>query len=313
VIHIQRLEAGGKGGVNRESSVIIGVLSQPGVSMSCGLPDWKGLAKEVVEMLPPKPGPPLGTVLAAKAQGKLPPPDPNAILVDKKNVLAQQEPLLAMRYARSDSEINLCSLVSRCLYGRPITLSAAVLEIPLLEKVKRICCFNYDDILHRAFAERNRTYVPLFQNNRIPLETPQTIVFYPHGFIPGPNLDSFPATVGIVLSEDDYFDLYRSPYVWANMVQLTLLLKYTALFIGCSLLDPNVRRILDIVAKMRPQHSHYAFFRDPNYREDAKWYQQSYATAFRAVQERLLKGLGVQPIWVQKYEEIAPTLKRLRA
>ena len=64
---------------------------------------------------------------------------------------------------------------------------------------------------------------------------------------------------------------------------------------------------------MRPQHSHYAFFRDPYYREDAKWYQHNYATAFRAVQERLLKGLGVQPIWVHKYEEIAPALKRLRA
>ena len=64
---------------------------------------------------------------------------------------------------------------------------------------------------------------------------------------------------------------------------------------------------------MRPEHSHYAFFKDPHYREDAKWYQQSYATAFRAVQQRLLKGLGVQPIWVHEYEEIALALKRLRA
>ena len=193
------------------------------------------------------------------------------------------------------------------------TLSATVLEIPLLEKVKRICCFNYDDILDRAFAERDRTYVALFQDNRIPLEAPQTIVFYPHGFIPDPNRHSFSATDGIVLSEDDYFALYSSPYAWANMVQLTLLLNYTALFIGCSLLDPNVRRLLNIVANKRPDHSHYAFFRDPHYREDAEWYQHNYAMAFREVQERLLRGLGVQPVWVHEYKEIAPALSRLRA
>lgn len=97
------------------------------------------------------------------------------------------------------------------------------------------------------------------------------------------------------------------------MVQLTLLLDYTVLLIGCSLLDPNVRRILDIVVKMRPGNSHYAFFRDPYYREDSEWYQRSYAAAFRSVQQPLLEGLGVQPIWVHKYEEIASALTRLRA
>ena len=135
----------------------------------------------------------------------------------------------------------------------------------------------------------------LFQNHRIPLEAPQTIVFYPHGFLPDPNRHSFPATDTIVLSEDDYFDLYRSPYAWANMVQLTLLLNYTALFIGCSLLDPNMRRLLDITAKMRPNHSHYALFRDPYYREDAKWYQHNYAAADRGA------GAPPQGPWCSTY------------
>jgi hypothetical protein len=83
-----------------------------GVSMGCGLPDWRGLSKEVVRMFPLKPGRPLGAVSAAIRQGKQPPPDPNALSIEKATVLTQEEPLLAMRYARSDGEIDLCSLVS---------------------------------------------------------------------------------------------------------------------------------------------------------------------------------------------------------
>lgn len=284
-----------------------------GVSMGCGLPDWKGLAKEVVEMFPRKPGSPLGAVSVAIQQGRQPPSDPNALSGDIANVLATEDPLFSMRYARRLNEFDLRSLVSRCLYRRPIELSETVLAIPTLGRVKRICCFNYDDILDRSFAERNSKCVSLFQDNRIPLESPQTTIFYPHGFLPDPNRHSFDATKNIVLSEDDYFDLYSSPYAWANMVQLTLFLNYTALFIGCSLLDPNLRRLLDIAAKMRPNHTHFAFFRNQYQLEDARWYQKNYAMAFEVVQKRLLEGLGVHPIWVQEYTEIASELMRLQS
>ena len=123
-----------------------------GVSRGCGLPNWRELAEGVVRMFPRKPGPPLGATSAAIQQGQRPPPDPNILSTQKANVLAQEEPLLAMRYARSDGDLDLCSLVGRCLYRGPITRSETVLEIPLLEEVKRICCFNYDDILDRAFT-----------------------------------------------------------------------------------------------------------------------------------------------------------------
>jgi hypothetical protein len=284
-----------------------------GVSKGCGLPDWKELAGEVVRTLPRKPGPPLGSISAAIARGQRPPPDPNALTTEKKDVLAQEDPLLSMRYARSAGDIDVCSLVRRCLYARSIELSKTVLEIPLLDKVKRICCFNYDDVLDRAFAKKGRTYLPLFQSDRIPLEAMQAIIFYPHGFLPDPNRSSYPATSAIVLAEDDYFELYRSPHAWANMLQLILLLNYTAVFIGCSLLDPNVRRLLDIAARMRPNHHHYAFFLDRYYRKDADWYQSNYATAFRLVQEGILKGLGVRSIWVQEFDDIAAVLEKLRA
>jgi SIR2-like domain len=280
--------------------------------MGCGLPDWRGLAEGVVQLLPRKPGPPLGAISAALSRGEQPPPDPNALLTLKADVLKQEDPLRSMRYVKCDDELDLSSLVCRCLYGRPITLTETALEIPALERVKRICCFKYDDILDRSFAEAGRKYVALFPGDRIRLEARETLIFYPHGFLPDPKRRSFAATDNIVLSEDDYFDLYRSPYAWANMIQLTLLLNYTALFVGCSLLDPNIRRLLDIAGTTRPQHRHYAFFRNPYDREHAPWFQRNYASAFRVVRERLLDSLGVAALWVREHSEIAVELRKLQ-
>jgi hypothetical protein len=283
-----------------------------GVSIGCGLPGWKELASGVVELFPRKPGPPLGAAFAADAAGRPPPVDPNALFGYKREVLKGLDPLLSMRYARADRELDLNSLVCQRLYRGPIKLSKTVLEIPMLEKVRRICCYNYDDMLDRAFARRKKAYKPVFEKDRIQLETEQTLVFYPHGFLPDPSRRSHGATGRIVLSEDDYFGLYGDPYAWANIVQLTLLLNYTVLFLGCSLLDPNLRRVLGIVTGMRAGHRHYAFFRDSRSKKNAPWYILNQASAFRSVQRRLLAGLGVEPIWIENHSEIPNELRRLR-
>jgi hypothetical protein len=72
-----------------------------GVSIDSGLPDWKGLAKQVIDSLPKKPDPPLGARAAAISKGQQPPPDPNALSFEKAEVLSLQDPIHSMRYARS--------------------------------------------------------------------------------------------------------------------------------------------------------------------------------------------------------------------
>ena len=285
-----------------------------GVSMGCGLPDWKGLAKAVVNSFPRKPGgPPLGARSAARSLGLPQPEDPNALFDYIPRALVEEDPLLSMRYARSEFGAELRELVSQVLYRQAIALSDAVLEIPLLEKVRRICCYNYDDVLERAFAQRDRAHLSLFEDDRMPLEDERVLVLHPHGFLPDGKRPSYKATERIVLSEDDYHSLYGDGYAWANLAQLTLLLNYTALFIGCSLLDPNVRRLLDIAARRRPGHRHYALFRDRLNQDDAPWFAKNDSTAFRRVQTRLFDGLGVQPIWIYDYSEIPTILRGLRA
>jgi hypothetical protein len=111
----------------------------------------KELARDVVDLIPRKAGPILGATAAAIRAGRKPPPNPNALRDQKAKVLKMMDPLLSMRYARSDPDIDLRSLVSDRLYRGPIKLSPTALEIPMLDRVGRICCYNYDDILDRAF------------------------------------------------------------------------------------------------------------------------------------------------------------------
>lgn len=167
----------------------------------------------VVRNFPREPEPPLGSIAAAHSRGEPPPRNPNALSIPIANILAQEDPLRSMQYARYIDDLQLESLVCERLYHKGVKLSETAHAIASLEKIKRICCYNYDDILDRAFAEGGKAYKALFPIDRVPLESPETLIFYPHGFLPDPSRASvYRPTRTIVFSEDDYFRLYRRPY-----------------------------------------------------------------------------------------------------
>jgi SIR2-like domain len=56
---------------------------------------------------------------------------------------------------------------------------------------------------------------------------------------------------------------YANPYSWANLVQMSLLLSQSCLFVGVSLTDPNIRRLLDACVALPIAHKHYAIMRSP--------------------------------------------------
>jgi hypothetical protein len=54
----------------------------------------------------------------------------------------------------------------------------------------------------------------------------ETIVFNPHGILSATMTPEECAVQRLVLSEEDYHQLYSNPYSWANLVQLWLLMTY---------------------------------------------------------------------------------------
>lgn len=82
--------------------------------------------------------------------------------------------------------------------------------------------------------------MPIYENNRcLPNEKP---IYHVHGYVPRNNyIRSKP-----ILSEKDYHELYKEAFHWTNVEQLHALNRNTCIFIGLSMQDPNLRRLLDI-------------------------------------------------------------------
>jgi hypothetical protein len=276
-----------------------------GVSMSCGLPSWKGLAHAL-----------------ARSMWQHSDDDPIQPIYRQK-YLQGFDPLESLRYTRRTLGTKLGREVARNLYSPDLQLSKTVRVIASMKLVRRICCFNYDDILEAAFEKVGREFRCVVQGDEIPFLSETTLIFHPHGYLPRRTRLHRSASKDIVLSEDDYYRLYSSPHSWANIIQISLLLNYRALFVGCSLADPNLRRILDVLAEVvQPAHTHYALLPDPG-RPRPKtsdsdrlknWYWMERAwKAKREVLQDDLASRGIEPIWWKADSEVAERLEELVA
>lgn len=62
----------------------------------------------------------------------------------------------------------------------------------------------------------------------------------------------------IILSEDDYHSQIYNQNLWSNNIQTALFSANTTIFIGLSLNDSNIRRIINMCSKAS-SYMHYAF------------------------------------------------------
>jgi hypothetical protein len=110
--------------------------------------------------------------------------------------------------------------------------------------------FNYDDLLEQELAKLKVRYTPVIgplrqQGRDFP-------VVHPHGYVPMTG----PATRDtLVFTEDDYHKLTDTVFHWSLSELVIYLRKCNVLFIGLSMSDPNLRRLLDACRNSKiPQH-----------------------------------------------------------
>lgn len=272
-----------------------------GISKSCGLPNWTTLSLRVIDEAWPDTG--QGFDVFSKSE---------------RSTRAKYSPLDAMRMARRKLGQQFNSVVSKCLYSEAANLSSTVESIVSLRNVRRIICSNYDDLLEEGYTKLGVRHCPLVQGDSVPLESDDVLIFHPHGFLPRSTYPRDYSKDPIILSEDDYHELYAAPYSWSNVIQLNLLISFNMLFVGCSLKDPNLRRLLDISKKVRVPH-HFAIMRNPDFQLDEgkasadqrnrpQWWKELISFQ-KHVETENLKERGITAIW---YEEDLEVSKRLR-
>lgn len=188
----------------------------------------------------------------------------------------------------------------KVLYHRKKGNQALLNSVVSLIKTRRVdsvITYNYDDLLEEALHTKGVPYTPVDRSNR---PQPGTLpIHHIHGMITHDNENDYDSNV--VLSEDDYHGLYNDSFHWANVEQLHALSQTTCFFIGLSLTDPSLRRLLDISFRRGTGDAvHYAFLPRNEYKEPTK-------------AENLFYNMGANVIWYEDYKDLPGMIRMLTA
>jgi len=201
--------------------------------------------------------------------------------------------------------------------------------------ITAVVSFNYDDLLERKL-EGSVEFRPVWSDRR--RRDKRLPILHPHGFLPreGDFKDC-----DLVFTEDDYHGLTTSVFHWALTAIVNYLRHNTVLFIGLSMLDPNLRRLLDasyvygdVPAHWQLQKRHKIprgearnVLRDIRDRarrfrkelgieppEDVPDLQEAILSMLQqadSYDRNLFESMGVKTVWVEDYDDIPALLERI--
>lgn len=170
-------------------------------------------------------------------------------------------------------------------------------------RVSEVITYNFDNILETYLDQENAAYYSVFDNNAPQQGLP---IYHVHGFIPQ-NKEGIDTPMP-VLSEEQYHEVYANAYNWGNIEQLHALNRTTCFFIGLSMNDPNLRRILEISHREADDRArHYVFLkRQTNFNTERK------DKCFQYVQTEIFRSLGLNVIWYDNHNELPDLLEKLK-
>jgi hypothetical protein len=205
-------------------------------------------------------------------------------------------------------------------------LLAAIVALARSERdvkgVQAIVNYNFDDIVDESLRRENvRCQTVLSGRDKVPAGT--LACYHVHGVLP---ISDYVASLrqtsfkkgkikvkgNFVFSEDQYHAEYADPYKWSNMTQMSLLGRFTGLFIGLSMEDPNIRRLIDVTHSQYPEISNYAILpRRFSIASGPPSKQKVMHNLFEDVESTSFSRIGVKVIWVNDYKDIPPLILKI--
>lgn len=180
------------------------------------------------------------------------------------------------------------------------------------QRIKCVVSFNLDSLLE-AFTESNygRAILRPVEHSAISTAAQLISVYHLHGYLPFWNLEKAqPAYGNVVLTEYDYFDFFGNPLGAFNYTFLYLLREHSCVFIGLSMRDDNLRRLLHYSARERRSTLSALA---PGMRADEA-IKRHYAVLLREddkmdeVIQRGLGTIGVRTLWLDDHAQLSDHL-----
>jgi hypothetical protein len=188
--------------------------------------------------------------------------------------------------------------------------------------VHAIINYNYDNLLDEKLREESiRCVTVLSGKGGVP--SGSLPCYHVHGVLPVAeylkSMTSFKknpfvgeAIGNFVFSEDEYHLEYSDPYRWSNITQVAMLSRYTGLFVGLSMEDPNIRRLIDVVHSQYPDSRNFAILprkKSLVANKDSK--QSVVRNLFESVETKSFDQIGMRIIWVDSFGEIPVILRSI--
>lgn len=292
-----------------------------GVSMSANMPSWGALLKKL-----------MGEVKLLKGDSL------NAFTELDTHIYSEcgDSNLIMARYLEtaiqlSDKKADFMQLIQKNLYS-PEHKSDLLTDLALIVKYRKadeVITYNFDDILEQELKniglKESEHFTPIARDAEV-TDHNNLPIYHVHGIIP----EHTNVVDRVVFSEDVYHERYRDTYHWSNIEQLHALSRKHCFFVGLSMQDPNLRRLLDIARKMNAtdKPSHYAIL--PRTKEDdycindrgCRYVQVSQSLIDRKKQkdiydvnytvlENIYRQLGVNVIWYENHNEIPGIIEKI--
>jgi hypothetical protein len=271
-----------------------------GVSVGAGIPSWQGLLVKLLESMMKSISESTSIDVGWKsAEEFLNRNKSSSLILGKylKNYLGKEFEK-RVREALYLGEPTSCTLIESI-----VDLSRPQREGKPLDS---IVTFNFDCLIEERLLAERISNKAIF-SEAINHDSNELPIYHVHGFLP--RSGKVDEKNDLVFSEDAYHSQFIDPFSWSNLIQLNKLTQNTCLFVGISLTDPNMRRLLDVAWRKNPNKSlsHYIIKKIPQSISGI----DSIDLVSKLLEEQDANALGLNVIWIKDFDAVPTIIKRI--
>lgn len=162
-----------------------------------------------------------------------------------------------------------------------------------------VITYNYDTNLEYLLKKRGVRYTVVYDDNSFNDKEAAVDIYHVHGLLPYDRYDEKKFTDSLIFNESEYYYLYNNPYSWNIAKQLHDFKFNVCVFIGISLTDPDMKRLLELA-------SNYLKFNFIFLKKEAGYSETVYRdlTAYFFTFDLIV-------IWIDEYSEINRYLENI--
>lgn len=187
------------------------------------------------------------------------------------------------------------------------------------DNIKAVVTYNYDNYLSSALHLLMNDDIYKQKNSRIikpldiysgwkdkPITDEAFLIYHIHGMVLPDDMVTPHCSNQVVLSMEEYYDMARDVYSWQSATQINYLTHYTCAFIGASLSDMTMQRVLHYAnLKQSGENVYYLSAKLPN---DAS------ADAFQKLNNSYFRLLGMKVVYETKgYGELYKQINSIKS